>query len=75
MIGGGEGAYQHHLKFSLGKKDEDTRDTAADVRLDLAGAHQHLQLEHLVHLVVLVAQVENDTLNNMVMLRTATGIS
>ena len=26
--------------------------------------HRHLQLEHLVHLVVLVAQVDKDTLNN-----------
>ena len=41
----------------------------------LTGAHRHLQHEHLVHLVVLVAQVDNDTLNNTVMLRTATGIS
>ena len=41
----------------------------------LTGAHRHPHLEHLVHLVVLVAQVENDTLNNTVMLRTATGIS
>ena len=32
-------------------------------------------VEHLVHLVVLVAQVENDTLNNTGMLRASTGIS
>ena len=39
------------------------------------GAHRHHHLDLLVHLVVLVAQVENDTLDNMVTLRTATGVS
>ena len=38
------------------------------------GAHRHHHLDLLVHLVVL-AQVENDTLDNMVTLRTATGVS
>ena len=39
------------------------------------GAHRHHHLDLLVHLVVLVAQVENDTLNNTAMLRASTGIS
>ena len=58
-----------------GQTVEDARDTAADVRLDLAGAHQHHLLVHLVHLVVQLDQVEFGDLNNTVMLRTASGIS
>jgi hypothetical protein len=34
----GDGAYQHHLKFNLGKIDDDARDVAADVRGDMDGA-------------------------------------
>ena len=33
-VGGGEGAYQHHLKFNLGQLDYDARDVAGDVRGD-----------------------------------------
>jgi hypothetical protein len=48
-----------------GRKDEGARDTAADVRLDLAGAHQHHLLVHLVNLVVHLDQVEFGDLTNM----------
>lgn len=36
--------------------DQDARDAAADGRFDMAGAHQHRLLDHLVHLVVLLDQ-------------------
>jgi hypothetical protein len=35
---GGDGVYQHRLKFNLDKIDDDARDVAADVRGDMAGA-------------------------------------
>ena len=47
----------------------------AEIHLLEEDDHRHLQLEHLVHLVVLLAQGNSDTLNITVMLRTVTGIS
>ena len=48
-------ACQHHLNMILGQKEKDARDVAADVRGDMAGAHQHHQLDLLLVVVPLGA--------------------
>ena len=51
----GDGACQHQVNRMLGQKEGDARDVAADVRGDMAGAHQHRQLDLLVVVVPLGA--------------------
>ena len=49
----GEGAQQHRLDFCRGFSDGYAGELSGGVRLDVTGAHQHHQLDHLIHLVVI----------------------
>ena len=49
----GEGAEQHRLDFYRGFSDGCAGEPSGSVRLDVTGAHQHHQLDHLIHLVVI----------------------
>ena len=48
----GEGAEQHRLDFCRGFSDGYAGDLSGGVRLDVTGARQHHQLDHLDHLEV-----------------------
>ena len=54
----GEGAEQHRLYLQGGFSDGRAGELSGSVRLDVTGAHQHHQLDHLIHLVVHLEQVE-----------------
>jgi len=54
----GEGAEQHRRDFCRGSSDEYASEPSGGVRLDVTGTHQHHQLDHLIHLVVHLEQVE-----------------
>ena len=69
----GDGACQHHLNRILGQKEGDARDVAADVRGDMAGAHQHHHLDHLIILVVPLEQVDFGAVTDMEALMERTG--
>ena len=69
----GDGACQHHLNRILGQKEGDARDVAADVRGDMAGAHQHHLLVHLVLLVVHLDELQFGDVTNTEALMERTG--
>ena len=53
----GGGAGQHWPDFCRGSSDGYAGEPSGGVRLDVTGAHQHHQLDHLIHLVVHLEQV------------------
>ena len=53
----GDGACQHHLNCNLAQKEEDVQDAATD-EVDMAGAHQHHQLDLLVVVVAPLEQAD-----------------
>ena len=54
----GEGAEQHRPDFCRRFSDGTAGRSSGGVRLDVTGAHQHHQLDHLIHLVAHLEQVE-----------------
>ena len=58
-VGGGEGAYQHHLNLPLDQRDGDARGASGDVRRYRPGANQHHQLHLLVVVVPLGAAADD----------------
>ena len=54
----GGGAEQHRLDFYRGFSDGCAGEPSGSVRLDVTGAYQHHQLDHLVHLVVHLDQAD-----------------
>ena len=57
----------------MGQKEDDARDAAVDEQFDMAGAHQHHLLVHLVLLVVHLDQVEFGDVTNTEALMERTG--
>ena len=54
----GEGADQHRQNFCGSGTDLHANEPSDNAWLDLTGAHQHHQLDHLIHLVAHLEQVE-----------------